>query len=870
MGRIKKLFGYGLFLATVLIFCACGQESAETLQGQLGSEPEFDTETNFAGVPLDTLINSYPANPTDANFAVFTFSCNKKRCSYQCKLDKQAWKKCTSPKTYTGLADGSHTFRVKAKNLANNTWDKTPASDSWYSWTSVVLASSVSAGCYHTCALTSSGGIKCWGFNSNGQLGNGTNGTNADSNVPVNVSGLSSGVSAISAGWFHTCSLTSSGGVKCWGYNGYGSLGNGTKKDSNVPVDVSGLASGVSAISAGGHHTCALMSVMSGGGVKCWGYNYDGQLGNGTTADSKVPVNVSGLASGVSAISAGGHHTCALTSGGGVKCWGDNWAGQLGDGTDTDSKVPVDVSGLSSGVSAISAGGWHTCALTSIGGVKCWGMNLYGSLGNGTNAWSNVPVNVSGLSSGVSAISAGDVHTCALTSSGGVKCWGYNGDGELGNGNNSDSNVPVNVSGLSSGISAISAGSVHTCALTSGGGVKCWGISDYGELGNGIFGYSNVPVNVSGLSSGVSAISAGYGHTCALTSSGGVKCWGNNEYGQLGNGKSGFENNSNVPVNVSGLSSGISAISVGDDHTCALTSTGGVKCWGRNGLGQLGDGTSWPYADSDVPVNVSGLSSGVSAISAGAYHTCALTSIGGVKCWGPNLYGELGNGTTTESNVPVNVSGLSSGVSAISAGYGHTCALTSSGGVKCWGANWDGQLGNGTNNGSNVPVNVSGLSSGVSAISAGGGYDGSHTCALMSSGGVKCWGYNLWGQLGNGTNTNSKVPVNVSGLSSGISAISAGGWQTCALMSSGGVKCWGLNTAGELGNGSKKDSNVPVNVSGLSSGVSAISAGSLHTCALTSGGGVKCWGINLYGELGNGIFGYFNVPVNVIGFGPLI
>ena len=334
-------------------------------------------------------------------------------------------------------------------------------------------------------------------------------------------------ITPIAAGGDYSCVLTSGGGVKCWGGHG-----NDTTTRGMLPVEVSGLTSGVTAISVGGTHTCAL---NRDGEVKCWGQNGSGQLGNGTTTPSSVPVTVVGLMRGVSAISAGGDHTCALTSGGGVKCWGANYQGQLGNGATADSSVPVDVSSLASGVSAISAGGSHTCALTSGGGVKCWGYNV-----------GNVPVDISGLASGVIAIAAGYIHTCALTNAGGVKCWGSNYVGELGNGSTTDSSVPVDVSGLASGVTAIAA-SRHSCALMSGGGVKCWGSNYHGQLGNTTTPVGLVPVDVVGLATAASGIAAGEWHTCALTSDGGVKCWGDNYVGQLG---IGTPCDSSVPVDV--------------------------------------------------------------------------------------------------------------------------------------------------------------------------------------------------------------------------------------------------------------------------------------------------------------------------------
>src|SRR5512138_3234404 len=330
-------------------------------------------------------------------------------------------------------------------------------------------------------------------------------------------------VTAVSAGNYHSCALftvppvllpNGSSGVMCWGRNDDGQLGNATNTSSSVPVLVSsGGVAGATAITAGGAHTCAL---TSGGGVLCWGNNTFGQLGDGSTTDRNAPVPVTGLGSGVTAISAGQVHTCALTSGGGVLCWGGNFNGQLGNGSDADSHVPVAVTGLGSGVTAVSAGGQHTCAITADGAAVCWGSNGDGQLGNGSNTSSNVPVAVSALDFGVTAIAAGGPiggsHTCAIvtlsigTGSNSIAtCWGANNFGQLGNGSNADSNVPVLVSNLTA-VTAISAGGVHSCALTSGGGDFCWGGNFRGQLGNGSKTNSNVPVPVSGLGSGVTAI----------------------------------------------------------------------------------------------------------------------------------------------------------------------------------------------------------------------------------------------------------------------------------------------------------------------------------------------------------------------------
>ncbi|MCX7562120.1 cadherin-like beta sandwich domain-containing protein [Xanthomonadaceae bacterium XH05] len=697
----------------------------------------------------------------------------------------------------------------------------------------------VAAGSGHTCALTTDGGVKCWGDNINGQLGDGTT---TDRLMPADVQGLGSGVQSIAAGAGHTCALTTSGGVKCWGWNSVGQLGDGSTTPRLTPVDVTGLGSGVQAIDAGYQHTCAL---TTDGAVKCWGSNGNGRLGDGSTTNQHTPVEVTGLGSGVQAISTGESHTCALTTGGGMKCWGSNAGGQLGDDSTTPRLTPVDVTGLTSGVQTISAGWGYTCALTTDDGVKCWGSNNYAQLGDGTTTSRPIPADVTGLSSGVQAIRTGTQHVCALTADGSVKCWGWNSVGQLGDGSTATlRRTPVAVIGLGSEVQAItlSASSTHTCVLITSGEVKCWGNNFYGQLGDGSRTRQFTSMEVTGMDAGVQAISAGRDHSCALNASGGMACWGINYYGQLGDGSN---TTWRTPVGVTGLGSDVQTMRSGGGHTCALTTSGGVKCWGFNFYGQLGDGSA---ENRLTPMDVTGLNTGVQTISVGTFHSCALTTNGGVKCWGNNGTGRLGDGSTANRLTPVDVSGLSSGVQAISAGREHTCALTTNGGVKCWGNNGGGRLGDGSTTNRLTPVDVVGIGSEVQAISAGS----SHTCALTTGGSVKCWGTNFQGQIGDGSTTQRLVPVDVMGLSSNVQAISAGESHTCALTAGGGVKCWGYNIFGQLGDGTATQRLTPVDVNGLGNNVQAISAGYSHACALTSEGAARCWGNNQYAQLGIG------------------
>jgi alpha-tubulin suppressor-like RCC1 family protein len=367
--------------------------------------------------------------------------------------------------------------------------------------------------------------------------------------------------------------------------------------------------------------------------------------------------------------------------------------GRAGASQPTEPGIPI----------ALSAGGFHTCALLADGRVACWG-DSFGGVDGGTRRFTP-PVEVPGLT-GVAAIASGEEQACALTFDGRVACWGWY-TGVLGP---ESSPTPAFMARLKD-VKDISAGGfqelgqvfVHTCALLSNGLVDCWGDDWMGQVGNGSF-LSNSPVFMVGLP-GVAEISAGGWHTCALLWNGTVECWGYNAEGQLGvdptvdsnTCSSPAENGgpiscSRTPVRVSGVTDAI-ALSAGGDHTCVLRSDGTVLCWGDT----VGDGAMIASVPSirlnaiATPVAVPGLVDAI-AIAAGGSFTCALRSDGTVVCWGNNTDGQLGDGTTTSRPTARPVTGLS-GVVAISAGTAHTCALTFDGRVACWGADGDEELG---------------------------------------------------------------------------------------------------------------------------------------------------------------------------------
>jgi len=678
--------------------------------------------------------------------------------------------------------------------------------------------------------------VRCWGDNSYNELGDATLVSSAS---PVEVTGLD-GVVEVATGGYFSCALLGSGVVKCWGYNGNGQVSGSSDIEVALPTVIQGLEPGVRAIAAGISHACALIIT---GGVRCWGNNQFGQLGSAGATSSAMPLAVVGLESGVLAIEAGVDSSCALTTAGGVKCWGRNDSGALGDGTTTSRFAAVDVKGLGSGATAVAVGYGDACAVMASGKLKCWGAGGAGALGSGVLVDSSlVPVDATVALSRVRAVASGNGFTCAITIAG-VRCWGMGRTGQLGNGWTADVAKGVDVVGLGSDVAEISALMNHVCVLRSNGEVHCWGDGQNGQLGNGMPYERRLPATVAAMAEGVVSIASGSQHTCAIRKDNALECWGDNTEGELGNGT---KLSSPWPVDLLGVGTGLAGVATGQDHTCATSVDGRAFCWGWNASGQLGDGS---YTTRASPLAVANLARGeVAAVTAGGVHSCALTKAGGVKCWGDNSLGQMGDGSSGGAHlVPSGVASLGAGVVSVAAGSFHTCAVTSDGGVKCWGQNAYGVLGDGTRTNHPLPTSVASIGGEAIAVSA----HEMNTCALLHDGRVSCWG------------NDQLVPQFVDGIVD-ARMIAVGAGHACALTAAGAVECWGSNYYGQLGDGSDADQVWPFEVD-IGAPAVAISAGTRHTCAVRTDGIAKCWGSNASGQLGNGEAGYSAVPVIVAG-----
>ena len=777
----------------------------------------------------------------------------------------------------------------------------------------------IAAGADHSLALDSGGALYAWGSNAYGQLGNGTT-TNSSVPVAVKIAGTplaGKTIVQIAAGANHNMVLTSDGAVYTWGWNYHGQLGNNTKTNSNTIVAVQTIGTPLAGkkivkIAAGQGHSLAL---TDDGMVYAWGRNDTGQLGNNATTDAMLPVAVTVTGTPMSnktivEIASGARHSLAIDSSGKVYAWGHNGSGQLGNNSTVNALTPVAVQApADKNIIQVSGSGWlgaSSSALASDGTVYSWGRGFDGQLGDGTNNDSSVPVittiNLVDTPSTPTHVMAKPGDTTAIISwqapivSGGQNITGYVLQYQA-VGAYSWTTINVAAAATSHTITGLTNDQTYRIRLAA----KI--TAGTGDFSNVVLVTPHAKPTITNVSPAIGPVAGGQnvtltgtnfilkskkimqtvngnGYSLALSADGTVYTWGRNEYGQLGNGVT--ATNSPVPVAVKTAGTPMEGktivqISAKVWYALALASDGTVYSWGFNSWGQLGNGTSGTANNASAPVAVKTAGTPMEGktivqVAAGATHSLALATDGTIYAWGKNEYGQLGNDSTTNSPVPVAVKTAGTPMDGktiiqIHAGYEHSLALASDGTVYAWGRNNSGQLGKNDATDTHIPAAVQTLGTPMAGkvivqLAAGN----SQSMALASDGTVYTWGWNQYGQLGNGTTTNSRIPVAV--VTTGtplagktISQIAAGNAHALAMTDDGAIYSWGWNQYGQLGNNSTINSSLPVIVKTTGTPLAGkmitqiASGGSPNSLVLANDGTMYTWGWGQHGQLGNGTIG---------------
>jgi len=744
----------------------------------------------------------------------------------------------------------------------------------------------IATGYAHTLHLNADGTVWAWGLNDSGQLGDGTAlNRSVPVQVLASAGTPLTGIIDIAAGDGHSAAITSDGRVLCWGLNDYGQLGNGTTSNSSYPVQLSlTRMAEVSAGAAHSIARDYFGRVYAWGRNNYGQLGNNSSVLSSSSPVSVVNSSSSELLDAI-AISAGTYHNLALRYDGTVVSWGMGTYGQLGINSSANSSAYVvvqqtDGSSLA-GVKAVCAGGYHSLFLTAAGQAWAAGRNDYGQLGLGDESTRSRATQTS--MNYIKALGAGRFHSQALWYNGAMLTWGLNTSGQLGNGSTTNSSsavypgMPAAARSLGTG-----SGSYHTMAITASGLVFGFGANINGQLGAGTSGSnlsSSQLTTITWPQDGLIQVEAGLYHTVALRTDGTVWAWGRNIDGELGINAAGSTANPDaVQVQRSGGSvlTDIVAVSTGGATSFALDVNGSVYAWGDNGDGQCGQYNSLVDQLQAVRVDMSSGGTdlyGIVAIAGGRYHAAALRYDGSVWAWGTNANGQLGDGlSSSRQYAQQGKTGSSTtlyGVKQIAVGLYHTMALGTNGQVHGTGYNGYGQLGDGTVTGRYYFTAATTNNNGVFDLSCG-----TYHSVFAREVNSKPWatGYNAYGQLGDLGTTNRSTIDGVNGAQY-ILAVAAGAYHGLALTGERWVRSWGYNFYGQLGNGeSGSDKNqltaVAVQLAGGTSlsRVHSIAAGTSHSLALMDDARVMAWGYNGYGGLGDGSTAQRANPTYATGF----
>ena len=643
--------------------------------------------------------------------------------------------------------------------------------------------------------------------------------------------------------------------------------------DDTPPPTSSAADTGLKMLANGGGHTCAVKN--RDGSLWCWGLNSSGQLGDLSVNDASSFKAIS--SEEWLTIATGGEHTCGIKADNTIWCWGLNDSGQLGSGSNARSSEEIDITPDTNWL-LVATGTNHTCAIRDDNTLWCWGDNTRSQLGDGSvpnpsdenypdDKNLNIPKQI-GTQTDWIAISLGDEFSCGIRAISDtdkrIYCWGDNSDGQLGQDPASNPLAAPQDATAMTDWASISTGHDHSCAIKQDQTLHCWGDNIYGQLGQGNTADSFTPVQVASGSLWTD-VATGNGHTCGIKDDATLWCWGNNATGQLGVGNTSHQA---IPTQISHENDWLSVFA-GNGTTCAIDSDHIGFCWGLNEKGQLGNGVS---TETGGP-RMFDTSDNWNSLDSGGEHTCGLKDDSGLMtlwCGGGNSFGQLGIGSTTNQAVTVQIKG-SDGLhdywDSFSTGHYHSCAIDNSQALYCWGNNSHGQLGKGTVDG-NVPANWT-----LAKVTAGAddwsivGAGASHTCGIKNSTELWCWGDNATGQIGDGgsgaglrvsspTQITSDMWLDVA-VGGFIDSTHTEGGHTCGIKiaalndTEGTLWCWGENDFSQLGNEATTNEASPTQI-GFETDWASIDAGNQHTCAKKTDDTLYCWGRHTLGQTGVG------------------
>ena len=658
------------------------------------------------------------------------------------------------------------------------------------------------------------GGIKAdgtlwlWGENNQGQLG--TNNTSTGSVPAQTISGGTSWKN-LAIGNFHTAATKTDGTLWTWGWNQYGQLGDDSNVDKSSPVQTVTFGNDWNQISCSDYTTGG---IKTDGTLWCWGYNYDGQLGDDSNIDKSSPVQTTSGSSNWKQLSLGINHSVAVKTDGTLWTWGKNTHGQLGDDTSISKSSPVQTITFGNNWKQGSAGENHTAAIKNDGTLWCWGLNAYGQLGDASVVKKSSPVQTIAYGSNWSKVECGDRHTLALKTDGSLWSWGYNTSGELGENSTNDCSSPVQTIMGGSNWIDISGGNQNSAGIyqstttpAPSGYLWASGYNNKGQLGDNTIINKSSPVQTISGGNNWAKLSQGYTglQIAAIKSDGTLWMWGDNNGGQLGDNTT---TNKSSPVQTISGGNNWKEVSAGGFTTAAIKNDGTLWGWGLNQVGQLGDGTSGfaPGVDKSSPVQTIAGGTNWNKVYSGQAHTAAIKTDGTLWLWGYNYFGQLGQNSIQNKVSPVQTITLGTDWKQVSCGGYHTFAIKNDNTLWGFGYNNRGQLGDNTTINKSSPIQT--ITYGTNWQQVSCGYD--YTAAIKTDGTLWLWGYNNNGLLGDNTTTNKSSPVQTIAYGTNWSKVSVGYAITAAIKNDGTLWAWGKNTDGALGDNTVTNRSSPV------------------------------------------------------------